>query len=901
MSVSNVGGGGSSNRANDRDEPKVQPKPKDPPKAEGAQAQQTGTKTAKNQVKPNQVKPKSDGFETQTSSSSQRSQQQAMLGSTTAPEKTEATEHAQAGALEKLGLTAEDVVMAGNNAAPHLEKAAQAAVKGNYEEALGHLKDAATSSPKIAEKAVRGLAQNLPDGVAKTLLTDKALVQELVNNSALHSSVGKLIKNPTDLGAVRELVGNDKLRDATLTALGKDPGVQAQLEKIGLTPEDLVQAGKAAPKLIESFEKLQAGDVKGALTDFQKAVEAAPDLAAKLGQKLLDKVPQGIKDQFAKLGITPEALQKSGDALPHLYDAADAAAKGEWQKSFDSLKQAAGAAPEVVQQAIKGLAKQLPDSLGAVKSLLTDDAFVKELATNKDLHDQVGKLFNDSTRMEGLRGLLGNDKARDAALTALGNDPGVKAQLEKIGLTPQDLVQAGKAAPKLWDAFEKLQAGDVKGALTDFQKAVEASPDLSAKLGQKLLDKVPQGIKDQFAKLGITPEALQKAGAALPKLYDAADAASKGDWKGAYSALKDAAAAAPDVATQALKGLAKQLPDSLGAAKSLLTNDAFLKELVSNKDLQGSLEKLVGGDTSAIKDLLRNDKARDAALTAIGNDPGIKAQLEKIGLTPQDLVAAGKAAPAIMDAFEKLQSGDVKGALTDFQKAVETSPELAAKLGQKLLDKVPQGIKDQFAKLGITPETLQKSGAALPKLYEAADAASKGDWKGAYSAIKDAAAAAPELATQALKGLANQLPDSLGAAKSLLTNDAFLKELVSNKDLQGSLEKLVGGDTSAIKDLLRNDKARDAALTAIGNDPGIKAQLEKAGLTPEDLVAAGKAAPAIMDAFEKLQSGDVKGALTDFQKAVETSPELAAKLGQKLLDKVPQGIKDQFAKLGITP
>ncbi len=68
--------------------------------------------------------------------------------------------------------------------------------------------------------------------------------------------------------------------------------------------------------------------------------------------------------------------------------------------------------------------------------------------------------------------------------------------------------------------------------------------------------------------------------------------------------------------------------------------------------------------------------------------------------------------------------------------------------------------------------------------------------------IKDAAAAAPELATQALKGLANQLPAELGAVKSLLTNDAFLTELVSNKELQGSLEKLIGGDTSAIKELL---------------------------------------------------------------------------------------------------
>ena len=38
--------------------------------------------------------------------------------------------------------------------------------------------------------------------------------------------------------------------------------------------------------------------------------------------------------------------------------------------------------------------------------------------------------------MEGIRGLLGNDKARDAALHAIGNDPGVKASLDKIGLGP---------------------------------------------------------------------------------------------------------------------------------------------------------------------------------------------------------------------------------------------------------------------------------------------------------------------------------------------------------------------------------------------------------------------------------------------------------------------------------
>jgi uncharacterized protein YdeI (YjbR/CyaY-like superfamily)/microcompartment protein CcmL/EutN len=898
MAINKTGSGSSSssNRTREKEEPKAPPKPKDPPKTEKQTQGQTPQTKTRNTAK-NTTKAASDGFEAKTTSSSQRSQQQALLGSTTAPQTAAPT--AQKGALEKLGLTSEDLVKAGSNAAPHLEKAAQSALKGKWEEALSHLSEAATSSPEIAEKAVKGLAQNLPAGPAKALLTDEKVVHELLANKELHASVGKLLQNPGDLGAVRELIKNDALRDPVLTALGNDPSVKTQLEKIGLTPADLVSAGQAAPKVIDAFEKLKAGDVKGALTDFQAAVEKAPELAAKLGQKLLDQVPPQVKAQFEKLGITPEALQKAGPALPHLYEAADAAAKGDWKAAYSHIKDAAAAAPELATQALKGLANQLPAELGAAKSLLTNDAFLKELVTNKDLQGSIEKLVGGDT--SAVRELLTNDKARDAALTALSQDPGVKAQLEKIGLTPADLVSAGKAAPKLWDAFDKLKAGDVKGALTDFQAAVESAPELATKLGQKLLDQVPPQVKAQFEKLGITPEALQKAGPALPHLYEAADAAAKGDWKAAYSHIKDAAAAAPELATQALKGLANQLPAELGAAKSLLTNDAFLKELVTNKDLQGSLEKLVGGDTSAIKELLTNDKARDAALIAISNDPGVKAQLEKIGLTPADLVAAGKAAPKIMEAFEKLQAGDVKGALTDFQAAVQTSPELAAKLGQKLLDKVPAEIKAQFEKLGITPEALQKAGPALPHLYEAADAAVKGDWKAAYSHIKDAAAAAPELATQALKGLANQLPAEMGAVKSLLTNDAFLKELVTNKDLQGSLEKLVGGDTSAIKELLTNDKARDAALTALGQDPAIKAQLEKIGLTPEDLVSAGKAAPKIMEAFEKLQAGDVKGALTDFQAAVQTSPELAAKLGQKLLDKVPAEIKAQFEKLGITP
>ena len=892
------------------------PKPKPPEpkpvetKAKPNTTTQTGqgnqtTRTARNTntARPQQTR---DGFDSgKAPTSTQRGQQAQKLGSTTAPTTAQQPGAADQGALAKIGLTPDDLKKAGEAARPHLEKAAQSVGGGHPEQALEHLRNAALASPEVAQKAIRGLAQNLPEGPAKTLLTDPKVAKELVTNNELHASVGKLIQNPGDLGAVRELLNNAPARDAVLGALGNDPQIKAELAKVGLEPQDLVEAGAAAPKLWDAAEKIKAGDVKAGLADIQAAVEAAPGLAAKIGEKLEKLLPQSVKDQFAKLGITPEQIRTAGPALPHLYEAADAASKQDWGKAFNALKEAAIAAPDLTTQAMKGLAKQLPAELGAVKTLLTDDKFLKEVVSNRDLHSQVGKLFDESTRMEGLRGLLNNDKVRDSALTALGNDPKIKEQLSKIGLEPKDLVEAGAAAPKLLDAAEKIKAGDVKGGLEDIQKAVEAAPGLAAKIGDKLLKILPQNVKDQFAKLGITPEQIRTAGPALPHLYEAADAASKQDWGKAFNALKEAAIAAPDLTTQAMKGLAKQLPAELGAVKTLLTDDKFLKEVVSNRDLHSQVGKLFNESTrmEGLRGLLNNDKVRDTALTALGNDPKVKEQLAKIGLEPKDLVEAGAAAPKLFDAFDKIQKGDVKGGLEDLQKAVEAAPGLAAKIGNKLVNALPQSVKDQFAKLGITPEQIRTAGPALPHLFEAADAASKQDWGKAFNALKEAAISAPDLTTQALKGLAQQLPAEMGPVKTLLTDEKFLKELVSNRDLHSQVGKLFNESTrlEGLRGLLGNDAARDTALTALSNDPKVQEMLTKAGLTQQDLLQAGKAAPHLFDSVKAFSEGKIDEGITALGAAAEAAPELLNKIGEKLISKLPEGLRKNITDLGITP
>jgi hypothetical protein len=902
MAVNNVGGGGSSNnrtRDTGRNEPKVQQKPADPPKAEKknpAQAQQ-GT-PARNKAAPNTARPVADGFETKAATT-QRTQQQALLGATRA---VEAPEQARAGALEKVGLTAEDVVKAGQAAAPHLERAAQAAVEGKYEEALGHLKNAAASSPEIAEKAVAGLARNLPEGVAKTLLTDRALVHELLSNGELHASVGKLIQNPTDLSAVKELVANDQFRDATLTALGNDPGVKAQLERIGLTPEDLVQAGQAAPKIWDAFEKLQAGDMKGALTDFQAAVEAAPDLAAKLGQKLLDRVPQQIKNQFARLGITPEAIQNAGPALPHLFEAADAASKGDWQGAFNSIREAAAAAPELATQALKGLANQLPDSLGAVKSLLTNDAFLTELVTNRELQGSIGKLIAGDT--SGLRELLNNDTARDAALAAIGNDPGIKAQLERIGLTPEDLVEAGRAAPKLLEAFEQIAAGNIKEGLAKIQEAVEAAPELAAKLGNKVVDALPAEVKEQFARLGITEEALRTAGPALPHLYDAVEAATLGDWQGALSSVREAAIAAPDLASQAFRGLANQLPESLGAVKSLLTNEAFVNELITNRDLHDQVGKLFNESTrmEGIRGLLGNDKARDAALHAIGTDPGVSASLERLGLTPADLVEAGQAAPHLFDAMKAFGEGNIEAGVTALGRATEAAPNLLDKIGQKVIAQLPEGVRNAINSLGLTPSELTQAARALPDLIRAGQALANNDPMAALKSLKDAAGKIPSsIVEKAITTMASRLPETgfAGMARSLLTDPNFVKELVNNRDLHASFDKMMQGDfVTGLREILGNPAVRDAAANAIASNTEIMDKLKAFGIqSGADIAALGGAVFDVLDAAGHLAQNPPNGqaALQSLAKAVGgLSPDLRARMVGAFADKLglPSWAKD---------
>ncbi len=304
--------------------------------------------------------------------------------------------------------------------------------------------------------------------------------------------------------------------------------------------------------------------------------------------------------------------------------------------------------------------------------------------------------------MEGLRGLLGNDKARDAALTAIGNDAGVKAQLEKIGLAPSDLVEAGKAAPHVFDAVKALTEGKIDDAITALGKAGEAAPELLNKIGEKIVSKLPEGLRTNITNLGITPSELLQAGKALPDILKAGKALGEGDFQVALKSLKDAAGKMPpSIIEKAITTTAGKLSDEgfAGVAKSLLTDKDFVHQLVTNKDLHASFDKMMSGDlVQGTKDLLANESLRTAAGNALAKNAGLMEKLKPFGIQDgKDIAALGGSIFDVMQAGKQLAEGKPGEALQTLGKALaNVPPDLRGRMAGSLADKLgaPDWAKD---------------------------------------------------------------------------------------------------------------------------------------------------------------------------------------------------------------
>src|SRR6185436_13578022 len=119
--------------------------------------------------------------------------------------------------------------------------------------------------------------------------------------------------------------------------------------------------------------------------------------------------------------------------------------------------------------------------------------------------------------------------------------------------------------------------------------------------------------------------------------------------------------AARDLAVNVASSWASTLPE--GPARSVLSKPEVLKEILS-PETAGAIGQIAHGDLGGgLRALAGNQGLRDAALTALGDDPSVKKALAQVGLEGKDLAKVGEAAPALLQARRRAAAGDTAGAI----------------------------------------------------------------------------------------------------------------------------------------------------------------------------------------------------------------------------------------------
>ncbi len=844
--------------------------------------------------------------------------------------------------VEKFGLEAKDLKALGDGLPKFLD-GVDKATSGDWQGAISDLCDASAKAPDVLAKGIKAAARNLPDGLAKTVLTDAKVAERIAK--ADPGAIKAFVNGDVAEGLTK--LGTDKgLRDAVLDASMKDADFAKKMQGLGLDAKDLKAAGDAVVNLVKAGNALANGEGKAALEHLADAAKSAPELVARGIKAAADKLPDGVAktiltdpkvaaqiakaspdalralaagdvqkaltgvagnealreavidaafkdkgfaDKMTKLGLDATDLKQGADALPDVFKAVELVAKGDVPGALAALRAAATRAPSLVEKAVAGLGKTLPP--GVARDLLTDANVIKQLIADPKLQSAVDKLIKGDV-VGGLADVLGSEKARDAVMGVVSKSPEVKAALEKVGLTVGDLKQAGAAAPHVLDAMKKLAAGEWEGAVDSFKAASEAAPELLQKLGVAIFNKLPQGVKDGLSKINISEKDVREGAAALPDLIAAGQAAAKGDWKSVVSSVLKAGEKAPGLGEKLVTNVGKALPT--GLAKSLLTDPAVAKALASDATLHAGINQLLDGKIlEGAGTLLHNDEARDAVLKVVANDADVKKALEAVKLTPNDLIEAGAAAPHVFDAAKALtqKPADWQGALDSLGEAAAAAPELINKIAQGIYEKLPAGVQEKLGKIGLKPEDFKEIGAALPHVIEAAQAMASGKFPEALEALGAAVGSAPGLVTKAINTIAAKLPD--GLAKSILTDPDTVKSFLTDPNLKSAAQKLLKGDVGgAIRDasevittdspLLRNLAENIAA------DPKLSAKLAQLGINgADDIVQLGAAMGDVFNLVESLKTQNWGQAVKDLGAIAADIPDgmrtrLIDSLGTKL-------------------
>jgi hypothetical protein len=610
--------------------------------------------------------------------------------------------------------------------------------------------------------AAEAAALGLPDKATAQLLAAGPSALPLVTKAA-----GRLAQKLPD-GAGKSLLSNQ----AFLTAVVRDPSLHA------------ATAGLVRPQTrLAAARSLLAHDVARDAT--LRAIGSDP----------------AVTSALERVGLAPADLAEAGRAAVPLWDAADAFKAGKVREGLASLSRGVEAAPEVstrlAQKAQRGLVGKLPE--GPAKSVLSSPDVLAAVVSDPALHGAVGELFAGATRSEGLRALISHDASREAVLGALSRDASVQASLSKLGLTPAELPQLGRAAPAAWNVSEAVQRGDFEAAARGLVELKGSAPALAARVGRGLAQVMPPAMQKGLGRLGLTGDNLVEAGVALPSLLSAAKLAGAGDGKGALAALGGAALAAPDTMTKAITELARTLPGD-GLVKSMLTDPVIVRQMASNQAFHGSLRGLLKGDASALRALSANAALGGPVAERLWAKEGLRARLSKLGFeSAQDVAQGFGGLAAAMSVGDFARANDPRAAIEGLGAVAASLPDglrrrVTARLTQTM--KLPPGLSNVLIEggLALTDPAVRRS------LADAAAKVRGGDVQGFLKALSSAggllAKDHPAAAAGFLDSL-QHLPGSMGR----LFKDAELNRLLVSTGTAGQLfgaaAHLANGDPAA--------------------------------------------------------------------------------------------------------
>jgi hypothetical protein len=484
-------------------------------------------------------------------------------------------------AVQALGLTSSDLKDITRPVADKLDAVATAVGNKDIDATVTALQDLGENAAPLARDVLTGLVDksSAPQALKDLVNGNGELVGKLLD--AGKGAVQGLLEG--DLGkVVTDLASNTELRDAVVDAASGNKAISAALEKLGdITPKQLKDAG---PELLNAAVKAASGDYKGAALELVDALKDGSPAAQKAFTKvasLVDGLPQPVKDILSdpklqdalagagadalkalvegrpqdalsaltdpalrgavfdaavqqeplkgaldKLGIDPESIKKSGDAIPHLVEAVTRLQDDDPVGALKALAGATDAAAPLVSDLAAKIGDKLPEKTATgqlLKSIVTDKALMTQLLGNDNVHGAIKDLFEGKVT-EGLQALGDDAEAMQAVADHIveAKDPAtasLRGKLEKLGYTKaEDIATIG---PVLADVVE---LGDIlaKGKDADFAAALVKLGEIGRGLPEdargKVLDKLLSPVTEHLPKL--SPEIRELVKAAVIGLTD---------------------------------------------------------------------------------------------------------------------------------------------------------------------------------------------------------------------------------------------------------------------------------------------------------------------------------------------------------------------------------------------